>query len=319
MVQYIFLIGGFTLLIQGASLFVDGASSLAKRLKVSDLFIGLTVVAFGTSSPELFVNVFASIQGNPGIGIGNILGSNIANVFLILGISAVILPLRVTRNTVWKEIPLGFLAVVLVAVLANDKLIDHDDISVIARIDGAVLISFFIVFLYYTFSIARNDVNEKEQSLTKQGGLPKSLFFILIGLFGLTFGGRLVVDSAVKIAQIFNVSESLIGLTIVALGTSLPELVTSIVAVLKKNTDIAVGNVVGSNIYNIFFILGISAIIKPLPFALNNNFDIFVAILASGLLFVSMFTGEKRLVDRWEGVLFIVLYISYIIFLILRG
>jgi cation:H+ antiporter len=316
MLQYILLVVGFMLLIKGANLLVDGASSVGRKLNISDLVIGLTIVAFGTSSPELFVNIFASIKGNTDIAIGNILGSNIANIFLILGVSAVIFPLTVGKGTVWKEIPLSLLAALLLGVMANDRLIDNSDTSTLSRIDGLVFLAFFIIFMYYSFGIAKRIEGIDDHMPQKQYGLLKSLLLIIAGLAGLGAGGNWIVGSAVHIASRLGVSQSLIGLTIVAVGTSLPELATSAVAAYKKNAEIAVGNVIGSNIFNIFFVLGLSAIIKPLPFNPGNNIDIGVVILASLLLFLWMFTGKKRSLDRWEGIIFLILYCSYITFLV---
>lgn len=314
MLTYILFIIGFALLIKGADLLIDGASSIAKKLKISAIVIGLTIVAFGTSTPELIVNIFASASGNTDIAIGNILGSNIANILLILGVSAIIYPLATKRHTVWKEIPLSLLAVIIVGVMANDALIDGGVFSGLTRIDGIVLISFFIIFLYYTFSIAK--VNGEADTEIKQHSYLKSILCIIIGLIGLAVGGKWIVDGAVKIAELFNVSESLIGLTIVAIGTSLPELATSAIAAYKKQTDIAIGNVVGSNIFNIFWILGASSIIRPLPFGVNSGSDILMTIFASLLLFIIMFIGKKHTVERWQGVLMVVMYIGYISFLI---
>jgi len=318
MLQYVLLVIGFILLIKGADLLVDGASSVGRRLNISDLVIGLTVVAFGTSSPELFVNIFASLKGNTEIAIGNILGSNIANIFLILGISAIIFPLAVGKGTVWKEIPLSLLAALLLGVMANDRMIDRSEISALTRIDGIVFLAFFIIFMYYTFGIAKRIEGIDNHIPQKQHSLLKSLLFVIAGLVGLGIGGNWIVDAAVHIASKLGVSQSLIGLTIVAVGTSLPELATSAVAAYKKNPEIAVGNIVGSNIFNIFFVLGISAIIKPLPFNPDSNIDIAAVILASLLLFLWMFTGKKRSLDRWEGVVLLILYIGYVAFLIYK-
>lgn len=318
MLQYILLVVGFMLLIKGADLLVDGASSVGRKLNISDLVIGLTVVAFGTSSPELFVNIFASIKGNTDIAIGNVLGSNIANIFLILGVSAVICPLAVGKGTVWKEIPLSLLAALLLGIMANDRLIDKSDISALTRIDGLVFLAFFVIFLYYTFGIAKMIEGIDSHIPQKQYSLLKSSIFIIAGLVALGVGGNWIVEAAVHIASRFGVSQSLIGLTIVAVGTSLPELATSAVAAYRKNAEIAVGNIIGSNIFNIFFVLGISAVIKPLPFNPNNNIDIGVVILASLLLFLWMFTGKKRSLDRWEGIFFLILYVGYIAFLVYK-
>ena len=319
MLLYILLVIGFILLIKGANFLVDGASSIGKRLNISELVIGLTVVAFGTSTPELFVNIFASIKGNTDIAIGNVLGSNIANIFLILGISALIFPLAVGKGTVWKEIPLSLLAALLLGAMASDRLIDKSDTSALTRIDGLVFLAFFIIFMYYSFGIAKRIDGIDSHLPQKQHGLLKSLLLIVGGLVGLVVGGNLIVSGAVHIASSLGVSQSLIGLTIVAVGTSLPELATSAVAAYKRNVEIAVGNVIGSNIFNIFFVLGLSSIIKPLPFHPSSNVDIGTVILASLLLFLWMFTGKRRSIDRWEGIIFLVLYVGYITFLVFKG
>ena len=318
MLTYILFIIGFIALIKGADLLVNGASAIAKKLKVSDLVIGLTVVAFGTSMPELFVNIFASLSGNSAIAIGNILGSNIANILLILGVSAIIFPLKVTKGTVWKEIPMSLLAALLMGVMANDYLIDQINNNALTRTDGLALIAFFIIFLYYTFGIAKNETNTDSVSVNKNYGLFKSVWLILLGLAGLVIGGQWIVNGAIAIAGLLGVSQSLIGLTIVAVGTSLPELATSAMAAYRKNADIAVGNIVGSNIFNIFWILGLSSIIKPLPFQPTNNLDIGMTIFSTFLLFLWMFVGKKRILQRWQGLSFILLYTGYIIFLILQ-
>ncbi len=316
---YILFIIGFVLLIRGADFLVEGSSSIARRLKISDLVIGLTVVAFGTSSPELFVNTIASAQGNAAIAVGNIVGSNIANIFLILGISAVVFPLAVEKSVVLKGIPLSFFAALLLGVLANDKLIDKDMSSHLTRIDGFVFIFFFIIFLYYSFGAAKTIEGVKEHAPEKQYGMVKASILIILGLGGLVLGGKWIVDGAVNLASSLGISQTFVGLTVVAAGTSLPELATSAVAAYKKNVEIAVGNVVGSNIFNIFFVLGVSSVIKPLPFQMKQNIDISVMVFANLILFISMFSGKKRLVDRWEGILFILLYALYITFLVIQG
>jgi cation:H+ antiporter len=318
MLPYLLLIAGFILLIKGADFLVNGASSLARRFNISDLVIGLTIVAFGTSTPELFVNLFASFKGNTDIAIGNVLGSNIANILLILGVSAVIYPLTVTKGTVWKEIPFSLLAILVLGVLANDRLIDKSNSSALLRAGGLVFLFFFIIFLYYSGSIAKRIEGMEELVPSKQYGLAKSLLWVMFGLVGLTLGGKWIVDGAVQLARRFGMSQSLVGLTIVAVGTSLPELATSAMAAYKRNVEIAVGNVVGSNIFNIFFVLSASSIIKPLPFKETNNIDIGTVILAELLLFAFMFTGRKRLLDRWEGIVFLSLYAAYIIFLVVQ-
>lgn len=328
LLTYILFIVGFAALIKGAGLLVDGASSLAKRLGVSALMIGLTIVAFGTSTPELIVNIFASLKGNSDIAIGNILGSNIANILLILGISAAIYPLAVKKGTVWKEIPFSFLAVLVLALMVNDALIDNSPFSGLTRIDGFVLISFFIIFLYYAFGISKAEPADAEIPEYSRGtietkprlhSLSRSCLMVSGGLIGLVLGGKWIVDGAVAIATNFGVSEALLGLTVVAVGTSLPELATSAVAAYKKNVDIAVGNIVGSNIFNIFWILGVSAIIRPLPFSQTLMSDVLVTIAATLLLFATMFIGKRHILEQWQGICFIVLYVGYVIYLIIRG
>lgn len=315
MLTYILFIIGLVLLIKGASWLVDGASSIAKKLNISAIVIGLTIVAFGTSTPELIVNIYATIEGNTEIAIGNILGSNIVNIFFILGVSALIHPLLSKKNTVWKEIPLSLLAAVLVGFMANDILIDGAKSSMLSRIDGLVLISFFIIFLYYTFGIAKVQGEASDEDI-KEFSYPKSILFIVVGLVGLTVGGKWIVDGAVKIAESFNVSQSLIGLTIVAIGTSLPELATSAMAAYKKQSDIAIGNVVGSNIFNIFWILGFSAVLKPLPFSEKSQIDVLMTIFASLVLFILLMVGKRHVIEKWQGVLMILIYIGYLVFLI---
>jgi cation:H+ antiporter len=312
------LILGFVLVVKGADFLVDGGSALARRLHVSDLAVGLTVIAFGTSLPELFVNIFASARGNAEIALGNILGSNTANILLILGISAVIFPLQVKKGTVWKEIPFSLLAVLVLAVMMNDSWFDKKNSSLLTRSDGLVLIAFFIVFLYYSVGIAKED-ERLSKAPVKYFTLPGAIVWIIIGLILLIGGGKLIVDGAVYVAGKFGLSQSLIGLTVVAIGTSVPELATSVTAAIKKNPEIAIGNVVGSNIFNIFFILGISSLIRPLPVHPRAHIDIAVVFVATVVLFVCMFTGKRRVLDRWEGWLLIVFYIGYVIFLVVQG
>jgi cation:H+ antiporter len=317
MLKLLLMAVGFALVIKGADFLVKGASSLARRLKVSDLVIGLTVIAFGTSLPEFFVNITASIEGQGGIVVGNIIGSNIANILLILGISAVIFPLAVGRGTVWKEIPLSLLAALLVLLLSNDRIIDSGSWSGLGRIDGLVLLSFFIVFIYYTFGIAKDTEEFEEHPAKKDYRTAGIIIRLILGFAVLILGSRWVVSGAIFIAEALGVSQSLIGLTIVAVGTSLPELATSAVAAYRKNAEIAVGNVVGSNIFNIFFILGISALIRPVPFKAEYNLDTGWLVLVSFILFVWMFTGKKHKLDRWEAVVFLIMYFGYISFKII--
>ncbi len=320
MLTYILFVIGFVLLIKGADLLVDGSVSVAKRAKISSIVIWLTIVAFGTSMPELVVNLFASATGNTAIAIGNVLGSNIANIFLILWISAIIFPLVSKKNTSRKEIPLSLLAALVVGFLANDLLIDGNTrYSGLTRIDGLILIAFFSLFMVYIFSIAKEkdvEIVTELDEMKKMSKL-KSIVYIILWLVGLAVWGKWIVDGAVQIATFFGVSQSLIGLTIVAIWTSLPELATSAIAAYKKETDIAIGNVVGSNLFNIFWVLWLSAIIRPLPFTQASNPDIFMTIGASLILFVVLFIGKKHVIQRWQGVLFVLMYLAYVVFLVI--
>lgn len=310
---------GFAALVKGADLLVEGASSLAQRLGISTLVIGLTIVSFGTSAPELVVNLSASFSHNTDIAIGNILGSNIVNILLILGLSALFYPLTVGPGTVRKEIPFALLAVIVIYLLANDMLIDGGATSALTRIDGFVLMSFFAIFLYYIFEISRENTTSLETRPTSTDSPTRSVIMIVIGLIGLVLGGTWIVDGAVVFATNLGVSQAMIGLTIIAIGTSLPELATSVVAAYKKNVDIAIGNIIGSNILNIFFILGISATISPLPFATTFTSDLWMTLFATVLLFASLFVGKRHTLERWQGVLFVLIYIAYLVSLIVRG
>ncbi|MBK7107751.1 MAG: calcium/sodium antiporter [Chitinophagales bacterium] len=313
--DYVYLIIGLAIVVFGSNWLVDGASSLAKKWKVNDLVIGLTVVAFGTSSPELAVNIFASISGNSEMAIGNIIGSNIFNILLILGVASIIFPLTVHSNTVFKEIPLSLLAAIIVFVCVNDILINHDSISEIDRTDGLILIAFFIIFMYYTFIIAKSTSPDEIESYNI---LPvwKTLVLLLTGFCGLIIGAKFMVDGATGIAESLGMSQRVIGLTIVAAGTSVPELATSVVAAMKKKSDIAVGNVVGSNIFNIFFILGLSSVIKPIPVGPGVNLDVIVCIAATVILFFLVSVEKHHRIVRSHGIIFILLYIAYVTYLI---
>ena len=307
---------GFVILTFGANWLVEGASTIAKRFNVSDLVIGLTVVAFGTSAPELVVNVVSSIEGDAEIAIGNVVGSNIFNILFILGVSAIIFPLTVRSNTIWKEIPLSLLSALVLLFVSNDIFLDNRGPNEIGFIDGLVLLSFFVIFLYYMLDLAKKD--SKNESISDQKNTPiwKPLLFIGSGLTGLILGARWIVNGAVEIAGLAGISESVIALTIVAAGTSLPELATSVVAAYRRNVDIAIGNIVGSNIFNIFLILGISSLIKPLPLSVNSNFDIGMVVFASLLLLLFIFTGKGRQISRMEGGIFIICYCAYLYYLI---
>lgn len=310
MLTYILFAVGFYFLIQGADLLVDGASSIAARMRISSLVIGLTVVAFGTSLPELVVNLFASYEGNADLAIANVLGSNIANILLIVGVASVICPLPIQENTSRHEIPLSILAVIVLSLMANDSRWLGHDVSELTRSDGLVLICFLGIFMHYTITIIRSQ-RELHIPVIATQSIALSSGKIAVGLVGLTVGGKWIVDGAVAVAITLGMSETLVGLTIVAVGTSLPELATSVAAARKGQAGMAIGNVIGSNIFNIFWILGISSVVSPLPFDAANEPAIIMTLVASLLLQLFVFVGTRRIVGRWEGWLFIVLYVSF--------
>jgi cation:H+ antiporter len=319
MLTYLFFILGFFFLIKGANFLIDGASSLAKKMKIPELVVGLTIVAFGTSMPEFAVNLFASFAHNSDLALGNIIGSNICNILLILGICAIISPLAVKRSTTWKEIPMSLLAAILVGIIGNDFLLNGGGHSGLSRIDGLVLIVFFAIFLYYISELTKNHREKTSpENKIQEYSTFKSIILVITGLIGLFLGGQWIVNGAVNVASLLGVSQSVIALTIVALGTSLPELAASAMATYRQKPDIAIGNVVGSNIFNIFWILGLSAVISPISFQQTNNVDIFVLIIANLLLFFSLFIGKKRIIERWQGIFFIIIYLLYVILLIVR-
>lgn len=316
--SFVLLLLGFVVLVYGADKLVDAASGLAANYGIPNIVIGLTIVAFGTSAPELVVNVFASISGSSEMVIGNVLGSNIFNVLAILGISSIIYPLTVKSSTTWIEIPLSFLAAIMVLILANDFLLNGGVSNFISFGDGLVLLMFFIVFIVYNITVSMNPGENSDSVEISKYSTGQAVIWILVGLGGLILGGKLIVDNAVELAVSFGLSERVIGLTIVSIGTSMPELATSIAAVRKKKVDIAIGNVVGSNIFNIFFILGISASILPVTISEPNFIDIWMNILAGLLLFVFVFTGKGRKLERWEGMILLGLYVAYLAALILN-
>ncbi len=316
-ISFLFLIFGFALLIKGADILVNGSSALARRFNISELVIGLTIVSFGTSAPELVVNIISAAEGSSGLVFGNVIGSNLFNILVVLGVSAVITPLSVTRGTTWREIPFGLLGALILFIMTNDILVDGFSQNVLSRSDGLVLLAFFLMFLAYVFAISRNKAPSPEEMVTYSLG--KSLLFIFGGLAALVWGGDIVVTNSVAIAKHWGVSEKLIGLTIVAAGTSLPELATSAVASYRGKNDIAVGNVVGSNIFNIFLILGVSATIHPAAYDSRINEDLYVLITASLLLFLFMFVGKKNRLNRKEGALFLVIFIVYLVYIVIRG
>lgn len=319
MITYILFVVGFVALIKGADWLVTGSSAIAKQMGLSDFVIGLTIVSVGTSAPELIVNVMASIEGSAGIAIGNVLGSNIANVLLILGIAAIIYNLPIRRNTVLSEIPFSLAAALLVGFLANTDLFGNEnEVSGLSRGDGVIILFFFGLFLLYVFTLpsAKEDAGEQPIASMPMG---RAWLMTVAGIVGLFFGGKWVVEGAIEMSKTLGMSEEFIGLTVVAIGTSLPELVTSAVAAFRKNTDIAVGNVVGSNIFNLLLILGLSSVIRPLPFQASSNIDLLVVVFSGALVIVALAVGRKLVIKRIAGVLFVASYVGYIVYLVMRG
>ena len=328
MIHILLLIGGLLLILLGANGLTDGAAAVAKRFHIPDLVIGLTIVAFGTSAPELTVSVASALKGSADMAVGNVVGSNLFNTLMIIGCTALVAPIVVTRGTLLKEIPFCILASVALLVCAGDVWIDGAQTPRIDRTDGLLLLCFFAIFLSYTFAIARG----KDNSLGREEGngpeavsaeepiasLPlwRSLLYLAAGLAGLIVGGNLFVDGATGIARSMGVSEGVIGLTLVAGGTSLPELATSVVAAWKKNPEIAIGNVVGSNLFNIFFVLGTAASVTPLGLDGVGRTDLLCLVGASVLLWlVGVFYG-KRIITRLEGSILVLCFVAYTAWLI---
>ena len=303
MLNTLLLIGGLALILAGANGLTDGSAAVAKRFRISDLVIGLTIVAFGTSAPELVISVLSALNGSAEMAIGNVVGSNIFNALMIIGCTALVLPIKVGEGTMSKEIPLVILSSLVLFVCANDMMLDREAVNVISRSDGFVLLAFFLIFMRYTFAIARNGADEAgEEQKIKEMPVWKSVLYIAGGLAGLIFGGQLFVDGASGLARSWGVSES--------------ELATSVTAALKKNPGIAIGNVIGSNLFNIFFVLGCSATVSPLPMGNINNLDLSVLIASSLLLWLVGWFFRKRTITRLEGALMVGCYVVYTAYLI---
>ena len=315
MILYLLLVvAGLICLIYGANWLVDGASALAKKYKMSDLAIGLTIVAFGTSAPELVVNVVASINDHSDLTLGNIIGSNNFNTFIILGLSGLIMPIAVQSSTAHKEIPMSLFITVLLLFMLNDFRFSGE--GSLSRFDAIVLFALFLLFMYYVFNQMKGDSAPATAVVVKSNVTIGSL--ILLGLVGLAAGGHLVVKNSVAIANALGVSEKIIGLTIVAAGTSLPELATSVVAAIKKNSDIAIGNIIGSNIFNISLILSVSAFIRPIAYNPKFNQDLLVLIGGTVFLLMAVLIGKRKQLSRWEAAVLFVSYASYMLYLVMQ-
>jgi cation:H+ antiporter len=322
MIEYILLIIGIVLLVKSADYIVEGSAALAKKFGISTLVIGLTVVAFGTSFPELVVNLVAAFKGNGDIAFGNIIGSSMSNTLLILGIVSLISVLSVSKSTIYKEIPYSFFAVLVLLLFSFEIFNANSESAILSRFEGFILLILFGFFMYYIFRLIKSDKKlKKELEVDDVKSHSKLIIFVMIfgGLVGLYFGGEFTVNSAVSIAKNFGMSDFLISATIIAIGTSLPELVTSIVAGFKNKLDLAVGNIIGSNIFNVLWILGLTALIKPVTFPDFIRIDLIILLFCTFLLFLFMFIGKKKQLDKYEGITFILLYISYIVYIILRN
>lgn len=317
----VYLILGLVCILVGANLLTDGASALAKRYGISDLVIGLTIVAFGTSAPELVISVLSAIRGSAGLAIGNVVGSNIFNILVIIGVVALLHPIKVERSIMTNEIPLVVLSSLALLALGNGVILDGAPENIVNRTGGLLLLMFFLIFMRYTFSIAKSspDSGENEGGEVKQMPLWRSSLFILIGLAGLVGGGELFVNGATSIARSLNVSDAVIGLTIVAMSTSFPELATSAVAAVKGKPGLAIGNVIGSCLFNVFFVLGASATISPLPLGTIGNFDLLTLTGASLLFWIFGWFFRERTITRTEGAILLVSYIAYSAILVINA
>lgn len=323
--EYLLLILGFVLLIKGADFFVDGSSSVAKLLKVPSIIIGLTVVAFGTSAPELSVSVTAALQGSNDLAVGNVIGSNIFNLLMVLGCCAIMNPVRTDESMLKKEFPFSIFITVVLLLLNSDfslsKVLAGDEFFVLGRAGGVLLLMLFGMFLYSTIRTALdarkgNENVEEDDDEYKVLSPIKSAIYIVGGLIGIVWGGDLVVESASAIALTFGWSQAFIGLTIVAIGTSLPELVTSVVAAKKGETDLAVGNVVGSNIFNVLLILGVSSVISPIRLEVTAIYDTVILIVASVFVYITALT--KREIKRGEGLFCVLFYAMFFVYVLMR-
>ncbi len=310
----VLIIIGFVLLIVGADVLVDGSSGIAKKFHIPEIIIGLTIVSIGTSMPELFVSITSALDGYSDMAIGNIIGSNLCNLLLILGLSATIKPVVFQKETRLYEIPMCLLVTIVLMYFCNSQ-------GGISRLEAVILLVLFCAFIGYTIYMGRKE-SKKEiveiQTEEKKNSILKNIVFVLLGIFSLKFGGDLVVDNAVNVARYFNWSEKLISLTILAIGTSLPELVTSVTAAVKGNSDIAIGNIIGSNIFNILLIIGVSAFITPITYNFSYNFDFSVLIVSSIILAIFPFIPPKDKMSRFNGIVYLFIYVAYLTILFVK-
>lgn len=324
LLSIVYLIAGLALILVGANILTDGSAALARRIGISDLIVGLTVVAFGTSTPELVISVLSAARNTAGLAVGNVVGSNIFNILVIVGITAIVRPISVGRGIMSTEIPLVILSSLLLIVMANGPLLDGAPLSVITRVDGIILLIFFILFMRETLVRSRRRPAPAPEAASGPSANPaanemplaKSLVFIVLGLAGLIIGGDRFVAGASDIARGMGVSDAVIGLTIVAVGTSLPELAASVAAALKGNSDMALGNVIGSNVFNIFLVLGAAATVRPLPLGDVTAVDLGTLMGASLLFWICGWLVGRRTITRGEGVMLTALYVAYMVWLV---
>lgn len=318
--DYIILILGFVLLIKGADIFVDAASNIAKKFKIPSIIVGLTIVSLGTSAPELAVSLISSMEGSNGIAIGNVLGSNIFNTLMVLGITAIIMPILIKKSTMFKDYLVNIVVSLGLLILTFGRILFNKEAE-LSRLSGIILLIGCIIYTFYLIKTAKNSDAEEEEEDRNDYKIGASIVKIIIGIIGIVVGGNLVVNSSSSIAYSFGLSDKLVGLTIVAMGTSLPELVTSIIAAIKGENDIAIGNVLGSNIFNILLILGVSSTINPILVSSSLIVDMIFLIFISIVLGIFMFTGkkEKLSLGKIEGLVLVLLYICYMVFIIYRN
>jgi len=315
--DYILLLAGFLFLIKGADGFVSGASSIAKKFSIPPLIIGLTIVAFGTSAPEAAVSITAALKGQNDMAIANVVGSNIFNFLVVIGLTAIVKPIKVQKSTIIKEFPFVTLACFVLAVIAHDTRFQEGVTqNMLSRADGYILLALFAIFMYYLIEMALTSKDQAQEDEVQEIPLSKSILYSILGIAGIVIGGQLVVNSASNIALAWGMSENLVGLTIVSVGTSLPELVTSIVAARKGESDIAIGNAVGSNVFNLLFVLGISASIHSIAVHPIVFYDMLVMILTTLLAY--LLSATKRTISRGEGVVLSLLYVVYLVYIIMR-
>jgi len=318
MMDGLFLLLGLAVLVKGAGFLVEGASAIASRLGISALTIGLTVVSLGTSMPEFLVSLTSGLQNKPDLAIANVIGSNIANVLLVLGFAAIIRPLPVRNSTVVSEIPFSLSAALLLGFLANAHLFSEKAELSISQLDGAILLFFFLLFMLYVYKTSETKESPVRQ-VASTGSTARSITLIMTGALGLYFGGQWVVDGAVGLAQDWGVNDALIGLTIVAIGTSSPELVASAVAAYRNQTDIAVGNIIGSNIFNLLWVLGFTSSVVELPFDVISNTDLMVVIGSSAMIILALVSSRINTVTRSHGIIFVGFYVAYLTYVVMRG